>query len=430
MTAHAKLSPSSAHRWMRCAGSVILEKDLPDSSSEHADLGTAAHFLASECLEQGKNAADFEGHTIVIIKGNALWIDAATESPVSNFFTVEAEMVENVQVYLDAVRAQAEGNELLVEQRVDFSEFIGVEGSFGTSDVVILTETEIQVHDLKYGKGVKVDAEENEQTSLYGLGALATFGMFGDFKQVRMVIHQPRLGYQSESVLTVEELYDFADKAKASASHIRSLEEGLDEGDMGAIADLDSSFNPGEKQCHWCKAKATCPALQKHLVETIAGEFEDLTQLDLQEEITNATAQVVSATNAQLSRMYAVIPLLEGWIKAVDSAVHQKMHAGEAIPGFKMVQGKKGNRAWTDAEEAEKLLKSMRLKTEQMYDLKLISPTKAEALKKDEAIGPRQWTKIEALITQADGKPTVAPESDKRPALDMKPQFEDLTVSE
>lgn len=129
MTAHAKLSPSSAHRWMRCAGSVILEKDLPDSSSEHADLGTAAHFLASECLEQGKNAADFEGHTIVIIKGNALWIDEATESPVSNFFTVEAEMVENVQIYLDAVRSQAEGNELLVEQRVDFSEFVGAEGS-------------------------------------------------------------------------------------------------------------------------------------------------------------------------------------------------------------------------------------------------------------------------------------------------------------
>ncbi|MDW5428984.1 DUF2800 domain-containing protein, partial [Acinetobacter baumannii] len=140
--------------------------------------------------------------------------------------------------------------------------------------------------------------------------------------------------------------------------------------------------NPGEKQCHWCKAKATCPALQKHLVETIAGEFEDLTELDLQEEITNATAQVPSLENEQLSRMYAVIPLLEGWIKAVDSTVHQKMHAGEAIPGFKMVQGKKGNRAWADAEEAEKLLKSMRLKTEQMYDLKLISPTKAAALQK------------------------------------------------
>ncbi|WP_044100829.1 DUF2800 domain-containing protein [Acinetobacter pittii] len=430
MTAHAKLSPSSAHRWMRCAGSVILEKDLPDSSSEHADLGTAAHFLASECLEQGKDAADFEGHTIVIIKGNALWIDAATESPVSNFFTVEAEMVENVQVYLDAVRSQADGNELLVEQRVDFSEFVGADGSFGTSDAVVLTETEIQVHDLKYGKGVKVDAESNEQLALYGLGALATFGMFGDFKQVRMVIHQPRLGYQSESVLTVEELYDFANEAKTQVTFIHRLEDGVESPDGATCEVFEAAFNPGEKQCHWCKAKATCPALQKHLVETIAGEFEDLTQLDLQEEITNATAHVLSLENEQLSRMYAVIPLLEGWIKAVDSTVHQKMHAGEAIPGFKMVQGKKGNRAWTDAEEAEKLLKSMRLKTEQMYDLKLISPTKAAALQKEEVIGPRQWTKIEALITQADGKPTVAPESDKRPALDMKPQFEDLTVLE
>ncbi|KAA3495488.1 DUF2800 domain-containing protein, partial [Acinetobacter baumannii] len=231
MTAHAKLSPSSAHRWMRCAGSVILEKDLPDSSSEHADLGTAAHFLASECLEQGKNAADFEGHTIVIIKGNALWIDEATESPVSNFFTVEAEMVENVQIYLDAVRSQAEGNELLVEQRVDFSEFVGAEGSFGTSDAVVLTETEIQVHDLKYGKGVKVDAEGNEQLALYGLGALATFGMFGDFQQVRMVIHQPRLGYQSEYVLTVEELYDFANEAKTQVTFIHTLEDGVENPD-------------------------------------------------------------------------------------------------------------------------------------------------------------------------------------------------------
>ncbi|OTL27161.1 hypothetical protein B9X91_10310, partial [Acinetobacter baumannii] len=276
MTAHAKLSPSSAHRWMRCAGSVILEKDLPDSSSEHADLGTAAHFLASECLEQGKNAADFEGHTIVIIKGNALWIDEATESPVSNFFTVEAEMVENVQIYLDAVRSQAEGNELLVEQRVDFSEFVGAEGSFGTSDAVVLTETEIQVHDLKYGKGVKVDAEGNEQLALYGLGALATFGMFGDFQQVRMVIHQPRLGYQSEYVLTVEELYDFANEAKTQVTFIHTLEDGVENPDGATNEVFESSFNPGEKQCHRCKAKATCPALQKHLVETIAGEFEDL----------------------------------------------------------------------------------------------------------------------------------------------------------
>jgi hypothetical protein len=134
--------------------------------------------------------------------------------------------------------------------------------------------------------------------------------------------------------------------------------------------------------------------------------------------------------NDKLGKLYAAIPLLESWIKAIDSAVHQKLHAGETVEGFKLVQGKQGNRAWANAEEAEALLKSMRLKTEEMYDLKLISPTAAEKLKKAETIGPRQWTKVEALITRPDGKPTVAPISDKRPALDVNPQndFDDLTA--
>ncbi len=166
------------------------------------------------------------------------------------------------------------------------------------------------------------------------------------------------------------------------------------------------------------------------MIETIAGEFEDLTQLDLQEEITDATEQVWIATNEQLSRMYAVIPLLEGWIKAVDSAVHQKMHAGETIPGFKMVQGKKGNRTWTDAEEAEKLLKSMRLKTEQMYDLKLISPTKAAALQKKKLSARANGQKLKPLLLRRTVNLPSHLKSDKRAALDMKPQFEDLTVSE
>ncbi|MFK7368298.1 DUF2800 domain-containing protein, partial [Acinetobacter baumannii] len=92
-----------------------------------------------------------------------------------------------------------------------------------------------------------------------------TFGMFGDFQQVRMVIHQPRLGYQSEYVLTVEELYDFANEAKTQVTFIHTLEDGVENPDGATNEVFESSFNPGEKQCHWCKAKATCPALQKHL---------------------------------------------------------------------------------------------------------------------------------------------------------------------
>ncbi|QHI17212.1 DUF2800 domain-containing protein [Acinetobacter haemolyticus] len=429
MTSHAKLSPSAAHRWMHCAGSMILEKDIPDATSEHADLGTAAHFLASESLEQGKNATDFLNQQIQLTNGVASWA-SQTESTGQSFFTVDLEMSENVQKYLDAVRSQANGNQLLVEQRVEFSNYINSENAFGTSDAVVLTDTEIQIHDLKYGRGVKVSAENNEQLKLYALGALNEFGLLGDFQQVRMVIHQPRLGYMSEDVCTIEELEAFAQEAKSSAEYIRCLEVGLGEGDMGAIADFESSFNPGEKQCQWCKAKATCEALAKHNLQTILGEFDDLTQVDLQAELPQATAQVANHENDKLGKLYAAIPLLESWIKAIDSAVHQKLHAGETVEGFKLVQGKQGNRTWANAEEAEALLKSMRLKTEEMYDLKLISPTTAEKLKKAEVIGPRQWTKVEALITRADGKPTVAPENDKRPALDVNPQndFDDLTA--
>lgn len=429
MNSHAKLSPSSAHRWLNCPGSMILEKDFPDTTSEHAELGTAAHFLASECLEQGKNATDFLNKQIQLVNGNADWADQ-TECTGQSFFTVDLEMTENIQKYLDAVRSQADGNELLVEQRVNFSNVIGAENAFGTSDTIILTENEIQIHDLKYGRGVKVSAEGNEQLKLYALGALEEFGLLGNYEQVRLVIHQPRLGYVSEAVCTVEELKAFALDVQAEVKFIRRLEVEFENPD-GATSEIwDASFNPGEKQCQWCKAKATCPALAKHIVETVTGDFEDLTQIDLQHAVPESIAQIASHENVLLSKLYAAIPLIENWIKSVDVAVHQKLHQGENIPGFKIVAGRSGARAWADAEATEQLFKSMRLKTEQMYDLKLISPTTAEKLQKAGDIGPRQWSKVEALIIRPDGKPTVVPESDKRPALDMNPQndFQDLTA--
>ena len=420
MTSHAKLSPSSAHRWMQCAGSMILEKDFPDSSSEHADEGTAAHFLASECLEQGKNATDFLNQTIQITSGNATWKDQ-TEEVGHSFFTVDLEMSEYIQIYLDAVRSQADGNELLVEQRVDFSSIIGSENAFGTSDAIILTADEIQVHDLKYGRGVKVNAEGNEQLKLYALGALNDFSAFGDFKQVRQVIHQPRLNHYSEAVYLIDELKVFAQNARASANTIASIQEY-------EPSQVSVYLSPGEKQCQWCKAKAICPALAKHVVETVIGDFEDLDNVDLNAQIDTATGEVTSFENNRLGKLFASVPLIENWIKAISGAVHNKLHSGESVPGFKIVQGKQGNRAWLNDEEAEALLKSMRLKTEEMYNLKIISPTTAEKLKKENVIGPRQWSKVESLITRADGKPTVVPESDKRPALNLNPQndFENI----
>jgi hypothetical protein len=378
---------------MRCPGSVALEAQCPDTSSAFADEGTAAHELAAMALEARNDTAAYLGRVIKVGERE---------------FTVGDEMAANVQTYIDTVRsfAQAPGAELLVEQRVEFSEQIGVPESFGTSDAVILVGDELQVHDLKYGKGVKVDAEENEQLMLYAIGALNEFGMVADFERVRMVIHQPRLGHVSEWACTTLELAAFAGQARQRAEHaINCIRIELDEAE---------DLKPGEKQCRFCKAKATCPALAQKVVD----EFTTLPE----EEIKTVEADALAAGMAQ-------VELIESWCKAVRAEAERRLLAGQDVPGFKLVEGRRGARRWANEKDVETTLKGMRLKHEQMFDYSLISPTTAEKLHKAEVLGPRQWATLQELITQAEGKPSVAPASDKRPALQVTPvadEFESL----
>ena len=134
-----------------------------------------------------------------------------------------------------------------------------------------------------------------------------------------------------------------------------------------------------------------------------------------------------------LARAMAAADLIEGWIKAIRAETETRLLAGVVVPGWKVVQGKRGNRAWTDKVAAEAMLKSMRVPHDQMYDYSVISPTSAEKLSKTESIGPRQWPKVQALITQSEGRPSVAPESDKRPALVMSAvadDFADMTATD
>lgn len=170
-------------------------------------------------------------------------------------------------------------------------------------------------------------------------------------------------------------------------------------------------FTPGEKQCRFCKAKATCPSLATAVAEEIAlgapASPEEFAVLEPR----------VDTDAARLARAMSAVGLIEDWCKAVRAEVERRLLAGDPVAGFKLVQGKRGNRKWADEAEATEALKSMRLKVEEMYDLKLITPTTAEKLAKAGTLGPRQWTRLQDLITQAEGSPSVAPESDKRPAL-------------
>jgi hypothetical protein len=126
------------------------------------------------------------------------------------------------------------------------------------------------------------------------------------------------------------------------------------------------------------------------------------------------------------------VDLIEDWCDAVRKEAYARMNNGIPVPGFKLVQGRRGARAWRSKDEAEATLKTMRLKVEEMYDLSLISPTTAEKLAKASVIGPRQWPKLQDLITQPDGKPAIAPESDPKPAIQVAPRadvFNDLILA-
>ncbi len=186
-------------------------------------------------------------------------------------------------------------------------------------------------------------------------------------------------------------------------------------------------FNPGEKQCRFCKAKGgLCAAQAQYALELVKGDFVDLTA-PLEGQLNDAPQRITVIEPAQLGELYKGIDFVESFCKTLRARVSDELNAGHAIPGLKLVTGKLGNRAWGDENEAEAALKGFRLKREEMYSMKLISPTQAEKLVKKD--NPRRWTKLESLITRADGKPVVTFESDPRPALVINPEndFDDVT---
>ncbi|KAG2171857.1 hypothetical protein INT44_002502 [Umbelopsis vinacea] len=414
--AHALFSPSSAYTWVMCKASTAAQLGQPDDSSEFADDGTASHELAKWCLDAGQDAAAYMGRIIKVGERE---------------FEVDEERAEYVQMYLDGIRERIEAYkltgatvEMFVEQRLSIEHITGEKGAKGTSDCVLIAvwpdaRAEICVIDLKYGRGVEVSAVENYQGMIYAEAARNEHADFYDFTNVRIVIHQPRVSEKpSEWEIAPAALQEWiATVAKPAAEQGMLYVESVDFVPLSM-----GDFVPGEKQCRFCKAKAACPALAKHVEDTIGADFEDIADLTKD----GAALVVDLLTNDEMGTIYESLDLIDSWAKAVRGRIEYELLNGNAVPGVKLVQGRRGARQWSSTEEAEALLKSMRLKQEQMYNFKLISPTQADKLLAKES--PRRWKKVEALITQRDGSPSVAPESDKRPALVIAPPADDFEV--
>lgn len=392
--AHAKLSPSGAARWMRCPGSTVLEASIPDRGSIYADEGTAAHTLAAMCLQGTVDCDDFLGEFIRVGERR---------------FEVTDDMIGHVQKYVDYVRKRAEGKMLLVEQRVPIGHITGEHNAFGTADAIIIDAEwrAIEVIDLKYGMGVEVEAEGNEQAQMYALGALEECSLVADFDHVRMTIFQPRIREKPSVWRTKRaEVERFGNEAAAAADTCRAAAS------TAKSLDWDEEYlKPGDKQCKFCKAKATCPALRAEMFDVVGAS--PATADDFALFVPEAPSDETG--DNWLAVVMSKVDLIEGYCKAVRGEVERRLLRGDVISGFKLVQGRQGPRKWTNADEAEMIMKPW-LKVAELYDRTLISPTTAEKLLGD---NKRKWEQISTVITRTDGKPSVAPESDKRPAISV-----------
>ena len=374
--AHAFLAPSAAHRWLHCTAAPALEATLPEETSFYAEEGTKAHAIAAAILSNEVYSA-------------------------SDATALGEDNMKHIRSYVRFVTEETSDGYRNIEMPLAISTLTGEAGAKGTADCAALVGTTLKVIDLKFGAGVKVFATNNPQLQIYALGALAIFEMVGEINEVELIIYQPRIddGHIDRWTISVDELKRFGETVRIQAQACLNLK---------GLTDLPlDAFAPSEYACKFCRGKAWCPALAQQ-VETTALVDEE-----------NRFSPFKPVDVALLANALSHIDMIEAWCKAVRERATHELKNGNVIPGYKLVAGRKGIRKWVDDQEAEKTLKTMRIKADDMYTKKVISPAQAEKLHKSGVIGERQWPKLQDLITQAEGNPTIVKESDPRPVYQL-----------
>ena len=379
MPAHAILSASGAKRWMACPPSARLEEKLHDrfgeQSSPFAAEGTKAHSLAElKLLREKGRLGDTDGinQFNYDARRKALGdipkeMDAATD--------LYADII--IEKYLSARKVSPDAK-LMLEQRLDFSKW--VPHGFGTGDAVIVSDAILDVSDLKYGKGVRVDAKENPQARCYGLGAIDAFGDLYGFQTVRNTIIQPRLDHITEEQLSRTELLDWADAELTPKAQLAWAGDG--------------EFHPGE-HCKFCAARAVCYARAAQAMQLFKHGMDAPAVLP----------------DSEIPQMLAMADDAIAWLGELKSYALRQALKGQKWPGYKLVRGKRPRRAWADEEAAREQLIRAGYRPEQFEEHKLKSAAQVE-----KEIGKQASdVLLKGLIVQGEGALTLVPETDGRP---------------
>ena len=373
MSKHAYLSASSSHRWLNCPPSAKLNAEAEQTTSEYARQGTDCHELCAYLVEAalGRDVAD----------------------PTENLDYYDSEMQQCAEEYRNFVLEQIEKAKsycsdpvVCIEQRLDFSRW--VKDGFGTGDCVIVADEELQIIDYKHGVGVLVEADHNSQMMCYALGALEVFDGIYDIERIQMTIFQPRRDNISTCTLTKEELLSWADTVLKPTAELAMKGEG--------------EFKAGD-HCQFCAVKATCRKRAEYNLELAKYDF----------------AMPDTLEETEISTILGKVDALVAWANDIKDYALKQAQSGVTYEGWKVVEGK-SNRKFTDEAAVAAVVEENGFDP---YEKKLLGITAMTTL-----LGKKKFEELlGGLIQKPPGKPTLVPETDKRPAMNTAAEdFKDM----
>ncbi|MGV0982369.1 MAG: DUF2800 domain-containing protein [Polynucleobacter sp.] len=431
---HAVYGPSGADRWIFCAASIAAMEGRPSPPNVYSAHGSFAHAVGALCLSSAINPRELIG-----VASNTFADELRPDIDAGFVFTLTAEDAESLAQYVDAVRAEFVEFDALrmpggvpalqwIEEKVDLSDALGIDDQFGTSDAINYCPAtkHLSVHDLKFGIGERVDAPDNWQLILYALGAVLLLMDQGhEVETVALTIHQPRLNHRSSALYTCDDILEFGMYAALRAQRAETIRlAGL------ATANPDD-WHADSKTCRWCTYLPHCAHAGNEVrasMDVAEIEFAMLTLADVgaaSHRVLDTANTDTAARAARLSVLLHKAAFIEVWLSNVRTEALRMLHAGDVLPDWKLVEGRKGHRKWSNDDLAARVLDVLGMQPFQIFTPGAVrSPAQIDTLIRamladdPHAFSDDDLAELHSLITQKSGAPSLAHKSDPRPAID------------